>query len=241
MRAERNERAYYALIGDIVGSRTLENRAAVQRRLRELLEEIDEELGTDALAAPLKLTAGDEVQALLAEPAVVVPMVVRFADRLHPVRMTWGLGRGTLTTDLERDVSVLDGPCFHRARAALDGATHEDAWLRVEGIGQPHARVVNALFLLMGAIRDRWTETQARYVGAVRGRLQKDVARELGVSEPAVSKALSSARFTIVEEGERAAEELLRWLGGPQGTAPHGAPSSEGTDPRETSSSQESR
>lgn len=209
---DQGEGAFFALIGDIVGSRALENRAAVQRRLRELLEEQNEALGPDVLPAPLKLTAGDEVQALLGDGAAAVRIVVGLADRLHPVRITWGLGRGALTTDLEPDVSVLDGPCFHRARAALEKAVRDDAWLRVEGIVQPHERVLNALFRLMGAIRSRWTEVQAQYVRAVRGRLQKDVAREFGVSEPAVSKALTAAQFGTLEEGEEAVERLLRWL-----------------------------
>lgn len=83
------------VIGDLVGSRALENRAAVQRRLRAVLEEIDEEVCTDALAAPLKLTTGDEVQALLGEPAVVVPIVVRFADRSPRARSGLASSRAT--------------------------------------------------------------------------------------------------------------------------------------------------
>ncbi|MGH7541380.1 MAG: SatD family protein [Gemmatimonadota bacterium] len=204
---------FFALIGDIVGSRDLPDRAVFQRELRDLVDELNAELEAEAIAAPLKLTAGDEIQALLARPDAAVDILVRIADRLHPASIVWGLGRGALATDLDPDVSALDGPCFHRARDALGAAARDGAWLRLEGFARPHDAALAALFRLMGGIRARWTEVQARYVRAVRTRLQREVAEQLGVSEPAVSKALASAQFTTVEEGERAARALLRWLG----------------------------
>jgi hypothetical protein len=126
--------------------------------------------------------------------------------------MTWGVGRGPLTTDLHDDVALLDGPCFHRARHALETARHDDVWLRSEGLGPPHDAVLGSLFGLMGAVRSRWTDVQARYVREARGRLQREVAERLGVSEPAVSKGLNAARFAAVAEAERAARALLDWV-----------------------------
>lgn len=70
-----------------------------------------------------------------------------------------------------------------------------------------------ALFDLMGGLRTGWTETQARYVRAARGRMQKEVAEELGVDKSTVSKALSAASFRWLEAGEEAARQLLSSLG----------------------------
>lgn len=203
---------YFALIGDIVESRQLDDRADVQRRLEAELEALNVHPVAEATAAPLRLTAGDEVQGLLTTAEPVVTILARIEDNLHPARMVWGLGRGTLSTDLKEDVATLDGSCFHRARSALSAARHDEAWLRAEGFGAPHDEVLNALFRLMGAIRSRWTEVQARYVREVRGRLQREVAERLGVSEPAVSKSLNAARFSAIEEAERASTALLAWL-----------------------------
>lgn len=205
---------YFALIGDIVGSRQLDDRAGVQRRLGAELDALNQLDAGEAMAAPLRLTAGDEVQALLVRPDAVVTILTRLDDALHPATMIWGLGRGTLSTDLQADVATLDGSCFHRARSALSGARREEAWLRAEGFGAPHDEVLSALFRLMGTIRSRWTDVQARYVREVRGRLQREVAERLGVSEPAVSKSLAAARFATIEEAECAAAALLAWLGG---------------------------
>lgn len=205
---------YLALIGDVVGSRELEDRAGVQRRLRELLADLNRELDAEApgdgpLAAELAVTAGDEVQGLLLRPGAAVDVLVRLADALHPVRLAWGVGAGELETDLEGDVSLLDGPCFHRARTALEGAAEEGAWARVVGLGPAVDRGLSSLFRLMGAIRQGWTDTQARYVRAVRGRLQKEVAERFDVSPSVVSESLKAARYRDLLEGEAAARDLL--------------------------------
>lgn len=204
---------FFALIGDLVGSRELEDRAGVQRSLLDVLEALNAELSPNALAAPLALSRGDEVQGLLAGPEAAVQIVVGIGDRLYPASMAWGLGAGGLATDPGREVSVLDGPCFHRARSALEAAREEGAWLRVRGFPPPHDEVLDALFRLMGAVRSRWTETQVTYIRGVRDALQKEVARRAGVSKSTVSQVLQNARFKEVREAESAVRALLRWLG----------------------------
>lgn len=226
-RADRD--VYYALIGDVVSSRNLPDRAEVQRRLQELASTLNEEFEDGALAAPLRLTAGDELQGLLERPEPVVDITVRVADHLHPVRLTWGLGRGMLSTELGGNVATLDGPCFHRARRAAERAAEEDCWLLQEGLPSPQGRILTALFALMSGIRSEWTETQAKYVREVRGRKQKDVAEELDRHKSTISKALSSSRYQEIEEGEGAARDLLSWIasdsaedGGAEGSGERG-------------------
>lgn len=219
MSAPASDPTYFALIGDVVGSRDLPDRAAVQRKLAETILTLNEHVGA-SLAAPLKLTAGDELQGLLAEPAAVVDILMAVADALHPAAVAWGLGSGPLTTDLSEDVALLDGPCFHRAREAVDEAAARGGWLRQRGLTAPHGDVLTALFGLTWAIRSGWTATQLRYVADARAMLQQEVAVRHGVSKQAVSKSLDAARFSAVRDGEEAARELLRWLAGsePPGT-----------------------
>lgn len=206
----------FALIGDVVGSRELEDRAATQRILQASLAALNRpgnEGGCrEAMAAALKLTAGDEVQVLLVDPAPAVDIIVRIGDDLHPVAIAWGLGAGTLSTDEDEDVAVLDGSCFHRARAAVEAAGRERAWVHAAGFAPPHQEALSGLFRLMGAIRSRWKPAQMRYIRGARDRLQQDVAEMHGVDESTVSKALQAARFRDVEAGETAARALLAWM-----------------------------
>lgn len=203
---------YFALTGDVVSSRELEDRAGVQRSLRTVVEELNEELDA-ALATPLKLIAGDEVQGLLDDPGAAVDVVTRVADRLHPVGVAWGLGRGPISTDWAEDVSILDGPCLHRAREAVEIAASEGRWLVARGFEPPHGGILSTLFDLTWTLRASWTETQMKYVREARARKQTEVAALYDVSRQAVSKTLGSAEFSVVMEGEEAARRYLAWLG----------------------------
>jgi len=202
-----------AVIGDIVESRSLPDRAAVQRRLLEAVDDFNRDHGDD-LAAALRLTTGDEVQALLADPAVAVDLVTRLSDALRPARLAWGLGRGPVSTDRSDDVSAMDGPCFHRARAAVEAAADGGVWLQVRGFSEVDDRVLSGLFRLLGVLRAGWTDTQFAYVRALRGATQREVAERFGRDETTVSRTLSRAHVHDVLEAEEAARALLAAYGG---------------------------
>lgn len=202
---------YYAIIGDLVGSRTMADRAGVQVRFREAIAEANRHTSA-RLTAPLKLTAGDEVQGLTREPEALVDVMVRLSDALVPETLTWGWGYGTLSTDLVGDVALLDGPCLHRAREAVEIAKKRASWLEVSGFAAPADQVLSALMNLVGAIRSEWTERQAQVVRESRGRLQVEVADRLGIAPSTVSRTLSAAHAARVLAGEEAAKALLRSL-----------------------------
>jgi hypothetical protein len=210
---ENAESVYAALIGDLVGSKSLSDRAGLQRRLLALLKSLNRRLGRRNLAAPLAFTAGDEFQVLLLKPEAAVTIAVALADALHPVRVTFGLGWGTLSTALGPDVGALDGPCFHRARAAQETAHGQGGWLVASGFGDPVDSAVSALFLLMDVIRRDWTAKQARYARAARGQIQREVAERFGVSPSVISESLQAAYFEPLRVGEMAVMTLLQAFG----------------------------
>lgn len=202
------DEAFLALIGDVVSSRQVERRALLQHELERATERANEILGP-ALAAPLTLTAGDEIQGLFRDPAAVVDAVVEVADAVFPARLVHGLGLGPLETDLGPDPALLDGPCFHLAREALLEARGEGSWLVARGLHEPGDVIVSALFRLLGELRSRWTEIQADHVRHARGLPQKEVAERLGKAESTVSESLKAAGFQAMLEGESALREAL--------------------------------
>jgi len=207
------EPSFAALVGDLAGSRHLADRAGVQRSLRDAIARINRKLDPAEAASRLTLTAGDEVQILLRRPSAAVAIMIELAETVAPGRMVFGLGWGAVSTDLDPDPAVLDGPCFHAARTALRRARREGRWAVAGGFGAGHDPTLSALFALLGAVRARWTEVQLRYVRGARTSLQKEVAARYGVSPSVVSESLKAASFAVVREGERAAEGLLGQFG----------------------------
>ncbi|MDT8369501.1 MAG: SatD family protein [Longimicrobiales bacterium] len=202
---------HFAIIGDLVGSRQMADRAAVQVRFRKAIDDVNR-ASAARLTVLLKLTAGDEVQGITGQPETLVDVMVTLSDALAPERLAWGWGYGALTTDLVDDVSLLDGPCLHRAREAVEAARKGSSWLEIAGFTEPAGRVLSALMNLIGAIRAEWTERQTEVVRESRGRLQVETAKALGVSPSTISRALGAAHAARVFEGEEAARALLRTL-----------------------------
>lgn len=205
---------YFALIGDLVSSRELTDRAEVQERFHHAIQSVTDTVNP-RLVAPLKLTAGDEVQGLTESPQVVIDIITRVTEALIPVRISWGLGFGELATGLVEDVALLDGPCFHRAREAVEAAKRRSASLEVHGLEPPVGELLAAVVNLIGAIRSSWTMKQAEAVAATRGKSQAEAAESLGIDPSTISRTLSAAHYKSVLEGEAAARALLRKLGPP--------------------------
>lgn len=204
----KSHHVFVVVIGDIVGSRQLPDRAVAQDRLREAVAAFNAKSEYE-LAAPLEVTGGDEIKTILEDPVVCVDVITQLSEALHPMAMAWGVGRGPITTSWVPDVGNLDGPCFHLARQASEEASNDGIWARAHGFTPLDDRVLGTLFRLMGAIRSTWTEKQMAYVRSARVQSQKATAAELGVTEGAVSQSLQRARFGDLEEAEATLRELL--------------------------------
>ncbi|MCA8950826.1 MAG: hypothetical protein KDE27_15085 [Planctomycetes bacterium] len=208
--------SFLAVTADVVGSRQSDDRPALQARLLEATAAVSAARRRD-LAADVQLTAGDELQALLPKPPAAVALLQSLSDALHPVQLRFGLGWGPLTTPLParrqaRRLPLLDGPCFHRARAALAAAADRGAWATALGF-DPIGAPLDALLELVGHLRQGWTEKQGLYAAAARERQQKEVAAAFEVSPSVVSESLKAANFELVRRGEDGLVALLTHFG----------------------------
>lgn len=141
-------------------------------------------------------TVGDEVQAVLDDAAQVVELTLAL------VRLggwTVGIGAGPVHEPLPTSPREASGPAFVLARAAVERAKSKGIAIpvAVEGDDAERANEAEALLRLLGAVVERRTE--AGWAAADRlargAQTQKDVARELGISEQAVSQRLRTAMW----------------------------------------------
>jgi hypothetical protein len=141
------------------------------------------------------------------------------SDRFHPARLRFGIGRGTLETEVNPDQAIgMDGPCFHRARAAIDAARSDGAWLRVAGWPGDLDGHVNALFDLVQCVREDWTDRQAQFARALAEEgTQKRVAARYDVSKSTVSESLSAGHVQEVRRAERSLAASLQDARGGEG------------------------
>lgn len=203
---------FVALIGDIRGSRELEDRKEAQKEFKRVVNSLDEHVPDSAIASQFTVTTGDEFQVLLTDASDAIDAAVTASERFHHARLRFGIGRGELDTEVNPNQAIgMDGPCFHRAREAINSARKDGAWLRVGGWPKDLDRHVNSMFDLVQCVREDWTDRQAQFAVTLKEEgVQKRVADRYGVSKSTVSESLSAGHVQEVRDAENSLGELLQ-------------------------------
>jgi hypothetical protein len=212
MAGNGDDQLYVALIGDIRGSRELADRNEVQTAFKQVVSSLNERVPAGSIASQFTVTTGDEFQVLLTDAGDAVDAAVSASDRFHPTRLRFGIGRGELETEVNPDQAIgMDGPCFHRAREAINAAEADAAWLRVAGWSNDLDRHVNSMADLVQCVREDWTDRQAQFAVALAEEgSQKRVAARYDVSKSTVSESLSAGHVQEVRAAETTLAELLQ-------------------------------
>lgn len=210
---------YIAIIGDLVASRSMpsDERQQVQERFQTTLDTVNERFAED-IAAFFLITAGDEAQGLLKTQTQLYAILRTIQIALNPTEIVFGVGVGSLTTEIGEFAVGADGPAFHRARQALTEAKSERKaygkavvrdvkFLSENPVLDP---VVNSLFLSLSVFRSLWTDKQAQIIHLLeQGKSQKEVAERLDMSLPNVSRTVESTHFREYTQVVHGLETIL--------------------------------
>jgi len=201
------EKQYFAVIGDIIGSRNVDDRAGLQRQLNAGLADVNRQYA-DQIASQYLLTIGDEFQGLLRTPEDLDRILASLRVAVHPVDLRFGIGVGGLVTPMREQAIGMDGPCFQRARAAIERAKERSTQIEVE-CGETHPGF-EIYSLLSSGMRRSWTERQQQIIDlSMSGMEGVEIARLLEVSQPAVSQHLRAARMAYVRKATASWLEML--------------------------------
>ena len=199
----------YTVIGDLVGSRGVSDRSAVQRSLNDTLADVSRVL---PVAQEFEPTVGDEYQGACASlgDAVLAALLIRLA--LLPVVDTrCGIGHGEVTVhDADRRPTLQDGPGWWSARTAIEVLDGQRGTLRTWYAG-PDQASVNAFLLCRDQVIERLNDRGTRMLRlALLGRSQKEIADLEGIWPSAVSQQFTRNIATVVDS--------MRVFGGERGS-----------------------
>ena len=207
-------KTYCAIIGDINKSRSLPDRKRVQQKFQRAIDTINKEY-EDRISSRFVLTLGDEFQGLLTSPAESYGIVRRFQDLMEPVVFSFGIGVGKLSTSPKPTTLGMDGECFHRARAALSQAKEGKRRL-IYDFDSASMSLVNALIGLMDKQWEHLTSRQKQITQLLKKHgNQEVVAKELHITQQAVSKAYSSTVIKELIEAEASLRKFLKMISQP--------------------------
>jgi hypothetical protein len=202
------------LIGDLVGSRLVTDRRAVQDALVRVLERVN----TDVPAAqPLEPTIGDEFQGAYDELADAVRASLLIRLLLLPLADSrYGLGRGEVTVFSEGRVPLSqDGPGWWAAREAIEhvqaregrraAARGSRTWFVDRSPDPVVAPALNAFLLCRDeSVSLMGERAQRLLLGWLSGRTQSELAEAEGISQSAVSQALGRSGAYALRDAENA-------------------------------------
>jgi hypothetical protein len=158
---------------------------------------------------PFERTAGDEFQGVLDDPSALATLAERLLRE-----DTWniGIGIGVVEEPLPESTRAGRGTAYQRARDAVTGAKSGLWHLRVAG-DEPAVRLLETSLWLWAALLARRTTGGWEVADLVDSGMRYDgVAKELGITQSAVSQRAAAAGIV---EGRRARElvtELTRGL-----------------------------
>ena len=190
----------YVITADQRGSRTSHD------LVPEALAGI-EHLGGDSLLLQPARTAGDEIQALIADASAALSIALMLT---RSGSWSVGLGIGDVEVPLPDDVRAARGPAFFEARDAVNRAKKSSCRIAVSPTD------AEAFIRLLVELRDRRSaEGWEVYDLLATGMTQRSVAHELGISEGAVSLRVSAAGIRLEQD---TIPSLIRAL---EDTSPH--------------------
>lgn len=181
-----------------------------QRRSRRDVDRVPELLAHLAKVPTVRTferTAGDEIQGVLHDPAVVVSVALDLVRRKH---WSVGIGVGPVEQPLPASTRAGRGHAFEYARTAVEDAKSQVTHLAVRGHDQPAAIAVAAVLDLVSLlVQRRSPEGWAAVELLAAGHSQSSAAQVLKVSKQAVSQRLRTTAWSQEQAGRTLAAALL--------------------------------
>lgn len=199
------------VLGDVSGSRDIDDREAFGERFRGALDAASSQHAADLVADFAPLKGVDEFGGVLAGPRPLYRVVETLQAELRPAafRVAAVVDEVDVNPDAG-DVAAMDGPAFHRASDRLESLAGTGPAVSLAVAGSPLDELLAAATDLALTIRSDWTDREFDAVQAYRETgTQSAAAETLGVSQQAVSRALKRARWDRVSAAGRAVDEAL--------------------------------
>jgi len=187
-----------ALIGDIVSSRKIKNRAEVQNKLSALFRELNKRDKT--IASPFTITLGDEFQVLYGTADNLFKDICRILITLYPVKVKFSIGVGNLTTKINKSQSIgMDGTAFHNARQGLNELKNVSFLINIVTDDADDLELERQSMFLISHMLKKWKQTRLMIFNMLYDELStKEISRKLKISDKAVYKNINAGELSTI-------------------------------------------
>jgi len=211
---------HIAVIGDIKGVIHKASRNEVQKKLYEVIGEINKKYKKE-ISSKFIVTLDNEFQGLLNNGTSIMRILLDFERLMFPIKVRFGVGIGEITPEVDRKMSQgADGPGYYLAQAALEHIINDekrkqtnpsDTRFEIEGDNQSSAILINTTLSLMTVIKESWTDRQREIIWdmLIHQDSQTDLAKRLNIKQPTVQKSLSKGKYYAYKDAFDTINEAL--------------------------------
>lgn len=209
-----NSNLYATIQVDFVRSREIDRFPVVRDRKLRLAGRVHLDRGW--IASPYAITAWDEFQTIVGEPARLAAVIADLRWIFHPVELRIGIGLGPLDRlpDPGEAVNVgASGPSLELAREAIESLKGPVKYAYQTAFRTPVGdleRSVGLALRLRDSLLERATDRQVETMRAMwRLDSQALAADRLGIDESTVSRTLRRGGWWEIEDIDRTVAALL--------------------------------
>lgn len=194
----------YVLLGDIVSSKKIKDRAKFQEKLIKACNAINQAYNDDIIAKMKIIKGSDEIGCLLGNLAPLYDIIDGVSNDLHPVKIRFVLVNGKIDTGFEtKDISQMDGPAFHQASKLIMDLKKEKLIFNMSTSNKILDTLITNNINLIYLLKNRWSPVKIEIIHSYeRWGDQRKVASKLGISQQTVSYHLKSSNWKVIKKME---------------------------------------
>lgn len=204
---------FYVMLGDVIASRRITDREIFQRKLEEACSNANLDFVEDIYADFNILKGIDEIGGVLLNITSVYKIINALQEQFYPHSMRFALVFDYIDTAVEsQEVSKMDGPAFHRASDILNNLKGSRLIFKMSINDEIMEKMVTGEINLIFLLKKSWSLRQRRILYEYRkiGN-QNMVAKALGISQQAVSKALNRSMWKEISGIEEDLNYVLQY------------------------------
>ncbi len=200
------------ITGDIVNSREIEDKDLFLSYLKLIFSQIESKI---SFKKPFEIYRGDSFQAMVENPkdAVLVAILLRTGlrslnvnqkqkelplEQLKDARISIGIGKMNF---IDKSITSSDGEAFVLSGEGLDSMKKSDERLKIVVKNDELLDIFNVTTTLATTIINKWSNYAAEtmYRHLLYNETQKEMAKALNISQPAVHKRKAAANADAID------------------------------------------
>lgn len=200
------------LTGDLIGSRKVNNIEDLMGVLKRVFADIKKDT---SIVFEAEIYRGDSFQIVILNPkdALLFAVLVRVGlkaktivkpnsnsipiYKLWDARIAIGIGEAVIKSKIIES----NGEAFQLSGLEFDKLEKERGKLNILTVWKDENTTFNIIVKLLSIIIDKWTKltSEVVYEYLLKNKTQSEMAKQLGISQPAIHKRLSIANMDVIE------------------------------------------